>query len=581
MPSFLSGLVAIESKARPRFAGHETIMDTMRFEVSHLSGSLEGKTSEFDLADGATVLIGREPHCDLAFDPYVDLATSGHHAKITRRGEELFIEDLNSSNGTFVDEEVILEPCAIGRGAVLMFGRGGPRSRVTTGPERAGSDGTRRSPQTEVIAGTAQPRGVGANTVALMINQATAQTSRRFLYIIGGLTLLLLACVGVVVVLAVTTKEASRAQEEELGKTKDELAKAQVDLSQSRSQMETALAEERIRMSANNLASSLEQERVFREQIEAARTEVSDAMRVEFESKQQELLESLLSVETSLTEKYGHAMYMLTYSPDEKILREVLKEVPPADHEGFDEGFCTAFAITDDGWLATNAHCVDAIFEFRYELGRKGLPTQFYAKRNGDSQTAYPLLWETSTTHPRYTHTASPDVAIIKMDLGAVGKDKADAVVQLAPKEDMASLSVGQPIYTLGFPGKVMNPYRVSADFRGGNIARLTDFDSSDTSAAANQFVWHTALISKGTSGSPMFDRLGRVVAINNGTMSAERVVTSDGTKEKVSFIYSADGLSFGIRADLLWELLEWKGVTVQSQPTPSPVKGLPLDPNL
>lgn len=549
-------------------------MDIIRFEVSHLVGSLEGKKSEFDLAEGAALLVGREPQCELAFDPYVDLATSGRHARITRVGAELFVEDLGSSNGTFVDGAVIHGHCRIGKGSTLEFGQGGPKCFVTAGPELPeGAPGHGRiSPATAAIAGGVSDRGVGANTVALMINQATAQTSRRFLAIIGGLTLLLLACVGVVVVLAVTTKGASKAQEEELDKTKDELAQAKVDLSQSRTQMETALAEERIRINANNLASSLEQERVFSEQIEAARTEVSDTMRAEFEVKQQELLSSLLSVETSLTEKYGHAMYMLTYSPDERVLTEVLKEVPPADRPGFDEGFCTAFAITDDGWLATNAHCVDAIFEFRYELGRKGLPTQFYAKRNGDSQTAYPLLSETATTHPRHTHAASPDIAIIKMDLAAVGKEHIDAVVQLAPKDSMSALSVGQPIYTLGFPGKVMDPYRVSADFRGGNIARLTDFDSSDSGAQANQFVWHTALISKGTSGSPMFDRLGRVVAVNNGTMSAERVVTSDGTTEKVSFIYSADGLSFGVRADLLWELLEWKGIHIAPQPAPSPL---------
>ena len=123
------------------------------------------------------------------------------------------------------------------------------------------------------------------------------------------------------------------------------------------------------------------------------------------------------------------------------------------------------------------------------------------------------------------------------------------------------------PIYTLGFPGKVMDPYRVVADFRGGNIARLTNFQSEQVDAAANQFVWHTALISKGTSGSPIFDRFGQVVAVNNGTMSAEKIVTSNGTTEEVKFIYSADGLNFGVRVDVLRELAARQGVELPVPP--------------
>jgi len=46
------------------------------------------------------LLIGRSPYCDLYIeDEYV----SARHCKIFYEQEELFIEDQNSTNGTFVD----------------------------------------------------------------------------------------------------------------------------------------------------------------------------------------------------------------------------------------------------------------------------------------------------------------------------------------------------------------------------------------------------------------------------------------------------------------------------------------------
>jgi len=112
-----------------------------------------------------------------------------------------------------------------------------------------------------------------------------------------------------------------------------------------------------------------------------------------------------------------------------------------------------------------------------------------------------------------------------------------------------------------------MDPYSVIASFRGGNIARLTDFDSKMVDDEHNQFVWHTALISKGTSGSPIFDRFGRVIAVNNGTMSAEKIVTSNGLTQEVKYIYSADGLNFGVRVDVLHDLAERHGVELPEPP--------------
>ncbi|PIV67276.1 MAG: phosphopeptide-binding protein, partial [Nitrospirae bacterium CG01_land_8_20_14_3_00_44_22] len=50
--------------------------------------------------DKDTVTIGRNPGNDIHID---NLAISGFHAKLINRGGRFFIEDLNSTNGTFVN----------------------------------------------------------------------------------------------------------------------------------------------------------------------------------------------------------------------------------------------------------------------------------------------------------------------------------------------------------------------------------------------------------------------------------------------------------------------------------------------
>ncbi len=55
--------------------------------------------------DGA-VRLGRSPDNDVILR---DPATSGHHARLERRGEQFWIVDLGSTNGTFVNGESIQE----------------------------------------------------------------------------------------------------------------------------------------------------------------------------------------------------------------------------------------------------------------------------------------------------------------------------------------------------------------------------------------------------------------------------------------------------------------------------------------
>jgi pSer/pThr/pTyr-binding forkhead associated (FHA) protein len=62
--------------------------------------------------------IGRKEDNDVVID---NLATSGHHAKLIREGETMYVEDQNSTNGTFINGKRIVKS-ALNNGDVILVG---------------------------------------------------------------------------------------------------------------------------------------------------------------------------------------------------------------------------------------------------------------------------------------------------------------------------------------------------------------------------------------------------------------------------------------------------------------------------
>jgi hypothetical protein len=71
----------------------------------------------FELTDEVT--IGRAPGCGVRVD---DAYTSNLHARLFRRDGSLWLEDLGSTNGTWVNGERVDEPVKLGRGDLLQVG---------------------------------------------------------------------------------------------------------------------------------------------------------------------------------------------------------------------------------------------------------------------------------------------------------------------------------------------------------------------------------------------------------------------------------------------------------------------------
>lgn len=91
----------------------------------------------FPLYDGANV-VGRDPGATVFLD---DVTVSRRHARILVAAGRAVLEDLASTNGTFVDGGRLLQPSALRNGALIRFGdlpvtyreasSAGPTLRVT------------------------------------------------------------------------------------------------------------------------------------------------------------------------------------------------------------------------------------------------------------------------------------------------------------------------------------------------------------------------------------------------------------------------------------------------------------------
>ncbi len=136
-------------------------------EIRHMSGS--SRTGETDRIDKTTVKIGRGPGNDVMFDPQVDRLVSGRHAHVTLLNGYLWIEDVGSSNGTYVGAKHIHRRQQLKNGQVVGLGKGGPKIQIFA-PSLASSNSP-AAPQSK--------KSVGIDTLMGVVNQARREERKN------------------------------------------------------------------------------------------------------------------------------------------------------------------------------------------------------------------------------------------------------------------------------------------------------------------------------------------------------------------------------------------------------------------
>ncbi|MBI3952158.1 MAG: FHA domain-containing protein [Acidobacteria bacterium] len=173
--------------------------------TKHLRGSKCGQTNWFELSPDEELTIGRDPSNKLAFHQDEDDLVGRKHAKIIRHGDSFVIIDLNSRNGTFINNERLTGPRLLRSGDVIEFGAGGPRVQFYQGKESLAGPETKISQPSQLIRPTrfvslADPppsEDASHTTVEPMAAPATNSRPRNGMIGVGAVVLLITTFLGV------------------------------------------------------------------------------------------------------------------------------------------------------------------------------------------------------------------------------------------------------------------------------------------------------------------------------------------------------------------------------------------------
>lgn len=500
----------------------------MKIELRFFGGARDGEQLELPASD--RVRIGRHPDNDVVFDVQQDLNVSGHHAELRRQEEGYYLYDMGSSNGTFVAGQKVTQ-VRVASDQEFTFGPDGPRLRVRfvdDAPTMA-SEELAKPTENDVVApsgGAAvaaqlgAEQKVGARTVGLMIDSALKQSRGEKKSSVGRSTVFMRNMVNQ----AVTTSTRRFKVVSLLllllliGTVAGFIGLRYYE----RSQASVAEAEVRAQM-----AKLMDQQR-------SASSNEKQRLATQLEALSRKLMKSQpAATGKQIVTRNMKAVFLVAYTDPARGSR----------------GFCSAFAVRRRV-LGTNAHCIIALEKYR----SKGYTAFVVMNRNPKRRYSIARL----AHHPRYhkpRRTISQDVGLIEVD--------ADLPVQvkIADSAQLKELESGGLMYMYGFPGRLANVSSPAATLVQGVIGRVTKLDGRFGTVAENKLIQHSAFTSGGTSGSPIFNERGNVIAVNTGGYvepgSLQIMDPSTGKAGRVMVAKQLAGYNFGIRVDVLLQLMD------------------------
>jgi V8-like Glu-specific endopeptidase len=213
--------------------------------------------------------------------------------------------------------------------------------------------------------------------------------------------------------------------------------------------------------------------------------------------------------------------------------------------------------------IITNAHVFDGIIDEWIILKQLGYNITPVAVQNGTAPygtNVYPL--NIGGSHNFYDTST-----VFTYDIGFfTTSTPMNHYLNIPINDTIQKIRVGQSIGTLGFPGETADRIKqlATATFKDGIISALFPFSATATPTPANSFVLqHNFNTTPGTSGSPIVDTKGRLIAVNNS--GAVMRIWNDATG---SFSTIPTGsIGYGIRADIVNDMF------AQNNFTPDTVK--------
>ena len=441
----------------------------MRIELEIVSGARAGVRAAHDKS---YVALGRDPLSDVRFDAESDLDASTKHAAVVLSGDAYVVRDLGSRNGTFVNGKRIAEDVLLADGDVIRCGAKGPEvvvrlvregaeqiiPKVATPaappPHRAAGAGPPRPAAPGPAAPAAPAKPAGPSATSILRAEVRASAARfRSLAIVLGIVI-----VGAVSVLWWQGRTAQR-QTRQLGSVLDSLGRELTSLQAARA-------------AANSLADSLQRE---------IRSAGSDRARVaalqpqyEAAQRRQRDIQTAQGVDYRAIVNANHGATALLYVqfPDSQMWTG------------------TGFSVSRDGAMLTNRHVVTN--------DRGDRPMRIAAQFSGSRDVL-----------PARLVRVAPDADIALIQIESSGPFP---VVQSIAAD--TAVQAGDPIALIGFPLGTDLPMGGSEE---GPVARATLATGTVSRVLGDSLLQLDAFSGTGASGSPILDRLGRVVGIEFG----------------------------------------------------------------
>lgn len=522
------------------------------------NSTLDGRTLTFAVE---RITLGRRPDNQVVFDAEKDRAVSGHHAELSLVNGHASLRDLGSQNGVYLNGQRITGPVQVGPGDTVRLGQNGPEFRVRA--EVAGA----------ALAATvteAPKTGIGKLTLEKALDRATITERRRShrSMAIAGVSLLILLG-GSLAAYAIHDQGKAVALEQEqlrLGTVQGDLDKrvaaAEKAAQEARSALDKDLKatmsryDEELRTVSGKLSQGEGQVARLMVEIQSRDDALGEIRKRQDLSEEQrkKLIEetegTIRKLGADLTAREESLRKDMKKSEDWAGLVEAHREsmflfvaqYKPDTQGNASTGIGTGFCIRKDGLLATNSHVAAMFLDEPEKLDAA------VAIQNGTGKI-FPVTH--ALKHPDYSTSNSPDVALVRID----AKGAAFKPFELASDEDLGKLRIGTHLGTMGYPGEMLSTYLSSVDaatgtvksaqatFKDGWIGRILNFNLEAADFADSTFIQHSASLSGGTSGSPVFTADGKVIAVHNSGRDVQGQV--DRTP-------SAAQICFAIRVDLL-----------------------------
>jgi len=454
-------------------------------QIKILSGFSAGATAVFSKL---YIAIGRHPASDLRFDADRELDVSARHAAMLKQGDRWMLRDLGSRNGTLVNGHKITADTKLDDTDQIRLGANGPTLEFRLVPDSTPDTvsppapaGAAQTPRPSVASAPRGRRAAGAPAGAASHTGTSQKIRVEVLRQTKGLRTLTGVLFGVLLLVVAAFVLENRRQAG--------IREREAQATQARIDSALAASEAAVQSLRGQVAGLADALRGSQREVERLNRELASAS-ASGNNRQVEALRARLNgvTETLRNQQVAAQVdYSAIYVANQRAVAMIFVEFAPG------EVFTgTAFAITTDGVMITNRHVV---------AGPDGSrrPTRIGIKFADSDQNFRARVLATAPDK-------AADVAVVKVDIpgGNPAVKPLDAQVAVRP---------GDPVAVIGFPLGVELP----ADRRGSDAIARTSLTAGTVSKVLSDLVQVDGYGAEGSSGSPIFDGTGNVVAVLYG----------------------------------------------------------------